>query len=487
MQAKDPILWLFFAGLACVTACTAEEPTEFSVVAYNLENLFDVDGVALFSDYQQDEADDPFTYSRLKLLTKLDNAAAVLAAIEAGGPDVILIQELENDFTPASTVEDFDAFLAAHADTTVEAMLTEAWEPEFAGYPSVAWLAKALADVGLKGYHIAVAPEKELDTGIAHVNAIFSRFPIKQVFYHELAEARDIVEAELDVNGHALWVYNNHWKSGASNRARESTRVQNARVLEALYAKRIAADPQADILLGGDLNSHYNHAILFPGVQTGINEVLGSQAIEGEALYNLWYELAPSARYSEVWRGQRGTLMHLILSPGLYDGAGISYVDSSFEVAAFVGLNADAMGRPLKWNFAGQRGGGASDHFPLLARFTTAAFEGQEALNSTDDALDYALRHDEDPGMLPDTLPDGRFLNGDFKQDPGSVVGRLYALNAEVIREQPLRLLVGEKEWPAYAPARHLRKQLKAGMKADFVVSYGFWKGQAQLVVEAIR
>ena len=52
-----------------LSGCSASN-REFSVVAYNVENLFDLDGIAIYSDYEQDEPDDPFTYGRLKLLTR---------------------------------------------------------------------------------------------------------------------------------------------------------------------------------------------------------------------------------------------------------------------------------------------------------------------------------------------------------------------------------------------------------------------------------
>jgi endonuclease/exonuclease/phosphatase family metal-dependent hydrolase len=487
---KIPVPAFFLTLVVATTLCARlpqSESTEFTVAAYNLENVFDVDGVAIFDDYEQDEADDPFTYSRRKLLTKLENAAEVLAALDAGGPDVILIQELEGDFTPDSLVGDIDSFLASYADTTVRAMLTDGWQKSYRGFPAVAWLAKAMADIGLNGYHVVVAPTKPFDSGIAHVNAIFSRFPIKQVRFHDIAQARDIIEAELQVGGHSLWVYNNHWKSGASSPKREPIRVRNARVLKTLVDARLEDDPRADILIGGDLNSHYNHSILYPELQTGINDVLGSQFREGEGLYNLWYELAPEQRYSEVWRGRRGTLMQLILTHGLYDREGISYVDGSFEVGRFRGLNADAMKRPLEWNFAGQEGGGASDHFPLVARFRAAPFASEQPLNQTEDALDYEMRHDDDPGIFPESLPDGSFLNKDFEQDPGAIVGRLFSVTAKVVRERPLRLDVAGKEWSAYAPAPHVRERLRAGAEMELAVSYGFWKGKPQLVVAAIR
>jgi hypothetical protein len=87
--------------------------------------------------------------------------------------------------------------------------------------------------------------------------------------------------------------------------------------------------------------------------------------------YNLWFELPPEQRGSDTFRGEWGTLMHLIISRGLYDYNGVQYVDNSFTVAKFPGLNADDQGLPVRWTSDGPAGAGFSDHFPIAARFVT--------------------------------------------------------------------------------------------------------------------
>jgi len=469
---------------------------EFTVVACNVENLFDVDGVAIYDDYLQDGPEDPFAYSRAKLLTKLENTAAVLAAINDGaGPEVILFQELEGDFTPESSVDYLDAFLETHRDKTVADMLGEQWNADYAGLPAVAWLAKALEDHGMDGYEVAVGDARPPEDGIAHVNALFSRFPITQVGSHPVEMARDILEARIDVDGHPVWLYVNHWKSGASDPKREPIRVNNAKVLRAFLDGRLANDPAADIIVGGDLNSHYNHDLIFPELETGINHVLGSQGDEnfGDAdLYNLWFELPVGERYSEVWRGNKGTLMHLLVTPGLYDDSGVSYVDGSFDKLTVPGLNIDALGRPLDWSFAGTEGGGVSDHFPVLARFGTDAFEAAAELSDGKDAPDEELPLEIDPALAAD-LEDGAFLAGISDAGLGPYIGKIYRVRATVQSLRPLELKVEETHWNAYAPAPQTLLALKQARKTDpaqpldLIVSFGVWKGERQLVVEKVR
>ena len=493
----------FLSFILCgASACCAAD-TEFTVLAYNVENLFDLDGIAIYQDYIQDEPDDPFSYGRRKLLTKLQNIAAVLKTVNAGlGPELILFQELEADFTPQSSVEDLATFLDQHRALSVAQMLTSDWRPEYAGLPAQAWLLKALSDAGLVGYSVTVSPSKGVDAGIAHTNALFSRFPIQEVQRHALRQARDILEVTLDVAAHPLTVYVNHWKSGASSPSSEPIRAQNAKVLRALIDVRLAADPMADIIIGGDLNSHYNQSILYPGVETGINHVLGSQGNElairepsGIDLYNLWFELPPEQRYSEVWRGRRGSLMHLLVTRGLYDQSGVSYVDGSFTPLIIPRLNADLLGRPLKWRFASETGGGATDHFPVAARFTVRSgragqFVALENPSVGDDALDFELPLGYQTGMqLP--LRDAADLAQLADAELGPFVGRLYRVEARVLKVRPMTLEVAGERWSGYAPDPAVYAQLQEikGAKSPtaMVVTLGIRKGKRQFVVEGLE
>jgi endonuclease/exonuclease/phosphatase family metal-dependent hydrolase len=492
--------------LVATSACSAENQTvseplaesSFMVLTYNVENLFDVDGVALFNDYKMDGEPDSKGYTRRKFQTKLQNIAAVLKTVNDGaGPEVILFEELEADFTPESTVSDYEAFLAAHAGQSIASMLGEAWSDEYAGYPSAAWLLKTLTDEGLTGYQVVTVPARGMDSGIAHTNAVFSKFPITQVDRHPLVQARDIIEAELDVSGHPLYVYVNHWKSGASNPEREPIRVKNAQVLRALVDAKLVANPQADIIIAGDLNSHYNHSILYPDMTTGINDILGSAGDESFArndLYNLWFELPSELRFSEVWRGHRGTLMHMILSRGLYDESGISYIDGSFGKLIVPGLNADAIGRPFRWNSAGETGSGVSDHSPIYARFQLGAFEATSDLSRGDDAPDYERELNVSDYLGELDLPDGSFLNGLNDTELVPYVAHLFTVDATVLSIKPFQIKVGEQIWSAYYSQRSLISedgglpyyQKNHAGKVRLVVQPNFYYGKRQLIIESI-
>lgn len=468
------------------------EPLAFTVVTYNVENLFDTDDFSMFDDYKVDSG-----YTPRKLLTKLQGITSVLKSVNDGNaPEILLFQELEADFTPESTVEDYDAFLEMYSDITVADMLDAGWSDAYAGFPASAWLLKALADEGLTGYHVVTAEYRGTGSGSAHTNAIFSTFPIISHEAHPIVMARDIIEAELEVEGESLFVYVNHWKSGASNPDREPIRVENAKVLRSLIDARLESDPQADIIIAGDLNSHYNHSALFPEIVTGVNDILGSSGSESfyeTDLYNLWFELAPEARYSEVWRGRIGTLMHMLITPGLYDDSGISYIDGSFDKLVIPGINADAIGRPVRWHSAGETGGGVSDHFPVYARFSLGAFKATSTLSSGRNvsAHSFPLNVAEFNGDL--NLKDGSFLNSLSDAELIPYVGQLYTVNAYVESIRPLRLKVGRRTWPAYYSDPRFIEE--GGLphyvdnhrgQVSLVVQFNFYRGKSQLIVEDI-
>ena len=366
------------ALLALLVSLLPARLSGFSLVAYNVENLFDLDGTASYEDYSPDK------YTPRHLLVKVRNAAKVLSTVDAGrGPDVLILNEIEIDQTPDSNGLKAADWLSSVKGRTLEEILSRSPLPSaIASLPAELWLLKALEDAGLGRYHLAIPdqpPGSHADGRSRAVkNVILSRFPITAVKTHHTLNARAILEAQLDVNGHPLTVFANHWKSGAGDIDNERIRMANARTLRNRLDHIFKKDPSADVILAGDFNSHYNQTLRYPDFKkSAINEVLGSQGNEtalesGKTdLYNLWFELPAEKRGSDVYQNKWGTLMHLIVSRGLYDNKGLQYEDNSFEVLAIPALNADALGRPLRWS-RGSNPSGFSDHFPILARLRVA-------------------------------------------------------------------------------------------------------------------
>ena len=79
--------FVFFVFL-CLNAGYSKNRTSFSVVAYNVQNLFDTDGVSRYDDYKPDY------YGETELSNKLSVICRVLRKIGGPtGPAVVLLQE----------------------------------------------------------------------------------------------------------------------------------------------------------------------------------------------------------------------------------------------------------------------------------------------------------------------------------------------------------------------------------------------------------
>lgn len=467
----------------------------FAVVVYNVENLFDIDGVARYDDYQ------PATYTPEHLRVKVTNIARVMARVDRGaGPAVIAFNEIEVDQTPDSTVTDYPAWLRSVSHLTLAEMTGQTPLPsEFAGLPAEAWLLKAFEEAGLTGYHVVTANDRP-PTAVR--NLLFSRFPVTDIRSHPLEGARAILEATLDVAGSPLTIFVNHWKSGASNLETEETRRGNARVLRTRLNELLRRDPNADILITGDLNSHYNQKQRYREMRTtAINDILGSQgnelAIRGRDrdLYNLWFELPSDQRGSDTFRGEWGTLMHLIVTRGLYDQNGVQYIDNSFAVMKFPGLNANALGLPNRWS-RGRVPGGFSDHFPLYARFRYVGPGPRDRWlpltnpSTTDEGPGAALTTDVSPVDLFKTalkisdLPSGADIRD------GTYNGRIFYIeeNAYLNDRGHVKVRIGGLEYDVFSHRAEIRNEMRdrvrEGKRLRFHGELGQYRGNWQFVVQ---
>ena len=426
----------------------------FQVVAYNVENLFDTDGVSLYDDYK------PEFYGPKELQNKLNSIVRSLRLIGGStGPEVVLLQEIEVDRTPRE-------------------------------FPSATeLLLNALKKNGLGPYQVAQGYDpKDSPGNWPSVQCVtLSKFPISSTRLHPIRMARPILETTLSVGGVPFTLFNNHWKSGASSKEMESHRLQNAKTLRNRIDEITKRNPFADFLVGGDLNSHYNQSTVYAKdmPKTGINDVLLSHNLEpagrtiAPKLYNLWHELPHDQRGSDAWRGNWGTLMHLILPQGLYDAKGIRYLTDSFEVSKLKGVNS-VSGSELPYKWSNELDGfGASDHFPVLARFETGgpATQGGNSYPEIEQSarkVDYTNAIKSAPNWQPKSL------------DPANY-GVTFRFNGKVSRSNPDH----SRRWtstrtlqlqPCGPPKTFFRADSRIRLRT--LVSY---RGQWQFIVEDLN
>ena len=173
-----------------------------------------------------------------------------------------------------------------------------------------------------------------------------------------------------------LYLVNNHFSSGPDQRVRQRTEQAtfNARVAEAV----LAADPDARVVVGGDLNvfprpdDPYPPGEPIPGVGVGPSDQL--RALYESPLTDLYGTLLaghPAAAYSFGFQGQAQTLDHLWVSPGL-----LGDLRDVRSAKINVDWPADAQGeQPAYGRF------GVSDHDPAAMTVdATATFDKVRAL-----------------------------------------------------------------------------------------------------------
>lgn len=344
---KRSCIALALAVCLAVSSSAGARAESITLMTYNVENLFD--DVRNGTEYREfDPGTANWNAEFFKL--RVDTIGEVVRKAVAGGPDILLLQEVENENA-----------------------------------------LQALVQQGLKGMgYVAqvLVPKKKLSANVA----IVSRLAIARVRSHAVppwrgdTPMRDIIEAEIQVSGHTLYVLNNHWKSKTDGvKATEASRREAAAVLARRIREILTQDPAADIVAAGDMNEsideyrriggRYQTALL-PENQN-VPKLIAGQSIflsanlrgldawgERCMLYDPWYEMEEPRRGSYFYQDEWLTVDHMLLSPGLFDTDGFSYRPESFAPVRLPFL-LTAKGAPRKWTgLTGDRG--YSDHLPLL-------------------------------------------------------------------------------------------------------------------------
>ena len=234
----------------------------FSLMTWNVENLFDFvvphpssPPLPKVSEYKRD-------------ITK------VALTIEAAGfPTVIGFQEVEN----IEILEDIAAELIL-ADYAYQPFLIEGTDSRG-------------IDVGylVRGDRATVLEQVQYPAP----GNITSRPPL-------------LIEVQLGEDSPALYVLNNHFTSmSGGEEATEPRRNAQAAWNAEIAAELLAANPEAYLVVMGDLNSYYNSLPL--------------DTLQEGGLTNLFDTLDPDERYTYVYEGNSQVLDHILANPALLD------------------------------------------------------------------------------------------------------------------------------------------------------------------------
>ena len=322
------ILYIFiFVFSFCLDA------RDFKVASYNVENLFDLkyDGTE-YNEYKPNTK----TWNKKSFQNKINNITKVLNDLDA---EIIALQEIESQ-------------------EALNYLLQQV--PQ---YKYHTFVKKTTSSVGV---------------GLLSIHPIIDIKTIEVDSYDKYA--RYILKATVSIDNKNLIIYVNHWRS---KKAPESKRIVYALALK----KEIDTfNKNEDYIILGDLNSNYNEFQTFKydkklndsfGI-TGINQILNTT--EGENFirikdmlfldkkihYNLWLELNDE-KFSTLFKGEKNTPDNIIISKGLFDQKGISYVQNSCNVFKKDYLINNK--KIMRWN--NFKHIGYSDHLPIYAIFST--------------------------------------------------------------------------------------------------------------------
>ncbi|MBW2568258.1 MAG: endonuclease/exonuclease/phosphatase family protein [Deltaproteobacteria bacterium] len=343
---KTTIITILLFMLCCLTVSEAKT---FKIATYNVQNLFDLthDG----TEYPEYIPNTHFGWTRDMVDIKITNIAMVIKDLKA---DIISLQEVESK-------------------------------------KSLVCLTNRLKTFNVNYPYFEIADDSKTVTIKC---AVLSKYPIikKEEIKIKNKLNRNILKVTLDIEGNRLVLFINHWKS---KKGPESYRIDYAKALKKAIDK---LKNDEDFVLIGDFNSNYNEYKTFVNNKklnntndiTGINHILrtitSSKIVnekiltiqpDNEYLYNLWLEVNMKRRWSYNFFGNKSSPDNIILSKGLYNDKGISYIDNSFDKFDpdyLFNRNAIYRWQRTKKGKGRHTGAGYSDHLPIFAIFSTEPF-----------------------------------------------------------------------------------------------------------------
>lgn len=385
----------------------ADRRREVAVASYNVENLYDfrddpTDGCDFVGNTGCPGVNPPFDYvpaSDAVYQERLGDIAEQIT-VDLHSPDIVLTQEAEDqdicsvvagaltcggadagDGKP-DTLQELTLAIAAagggaydaasdrdgaddrgivsgflYRTDRVSLVPAAAGDPVLGSSPGVTYRAPGLAynsDVANpKALNADLPPDVDTSTG-TDGSDVYTRAP-------QVGRFRVKAQPGSGTGGDTfdLWAVSNHFSSGPDGRVGQ--RAEQAAYGAAIVDAVEAADPDARVLFGGDLNVFPRPDDPFaPGDPLFPSDQLG--ALYDSGMVNLWDDLVaerPSTAYSYVFQGMGQTLDQLFVNGPLH---------GDLVQARIAHVNA---GWPADHPGDGPRG--LSDHDPQVARFESRA------------------------------------------------------------------------------------------------------------------
>ncbi|MDZ7949699.1 endonuclease [Nostoc sp. DedQUE09] len=293
-------------------------PTQLTITTFNVENLDPKkENVSKVDDRSPRNVDDDVRNGKFTAL-----ANQIVTNLEK--PDILALQEVQdNDGAELSSV--VDATLTA--DTLIS----------------------SIQSVGGPAYEYReIPPQNGLDGGQPggniRVGFLFNPQRVKLQKLERFADdpaflkSRKPLVGEFTFNDIPITLINNHFASKSGGAASNPKRIQQATIVNKFVENRLTTDPNANIIVLGDLNDTPDSQPI--------------KILEGNQLKNLVNKIPQDDRFSYVFQGNKEQIDQILITPNLFN-------NGNPEINA-VHVNAGISGV-------------VSDHDPVIARFTLPA------------------------------------------------------------------------------------------------------------------
>ena len=199
----------------------------------------------------------------------------------------------------------------------------------------------------------------ELPAGISDCETswVFPRAPDIALFrvYDKSIPAGNPLAPQTTISYQDVYVINNHFKSGPDSCV--AHRTEQAKYNAAIVKAIETAKPDANVVVGGDLNVYPRPDDPFAPIgQAGNSDQLGALYDPNLGMKNLWEALlnqAPEAAYSYVYVGMAQTLDQMFVNHALLTNVHqvrVAHINSDFAA-----------------DYSGDVARGTSDHDPMVA------------------------------------------------------------------------------------------------------------------------
>ncbi len=329
------VLWLVLAFyLGSCTSVKRSLTNEYTVVSYNVENLFDtVDDPKIPDEEFLPESEKKWDNERYQ--KKLNDLSRVISEInEKELPEIVGLVEIENrvvleDLIQTGPLKD-QGYTIIHEES-----------PDF------------------RGIDVALIYRKDAFKELMH-ETLPVVFPDNPEF-----KTRDILHVTGQIKNKTVHIFVNHWPSRiGGDEKTEPKRVLAASVLKSKIDDILALDPKARIIIMGDMNDEPTNKSLV--------ETLGAKSPDsGAKLVNLMIPDDNSGLGTYFYSGNWNMLDNLVVSDELISGKRIQIVDQKGFIYSsdwMIYTNKTGDKTPNRSYVGNKYVAGVSDHFPVYLK-----------------------------------------------------------------------------------------------------------------------